>query len=271
MTDFRARRMLGRTGREVGRIGLGSSFGLSASDVELAYHEYGVNYLYWGSAPRPGFGRGIRNLAKSHRDDLVVVVQTYIRSATLMKASFKLALKRLKLDYADVLLLGLFNKPPAQRIMDMAQGLVEAGLVKHVAISCHDRPTFQTYISDGFFDILHVRYNAAHRGAEEEVFPYLPEAEAPGAVAFTATRWGHLLEKKAAIAGRAAPTAADCYRFCLAHPAVDLVLSGPSNREQLVSNLSAIDRGPMDEDEQAWMRDVGDVVYGRKSRYEKAL
>ncbi len=160
------------------------------------------------------------------------------------------------------MLLGLFNKPPAQRIIDNARELVEHGLVKHVAISCHHRPTFQRYIDDGFFDILHVRYNAAHRGAESEVFPYLPKQKRPGVVAFTATRWGKLLDKKAAIEGRSAPKAPDCYRFALSQPDVDLVICGPRGTDQLKEGLSALDQEPMDQEEVAWMQRVGDVVHG---------
>ncbi|QUV85496.1 hypothetical protein [Chloracidobacterium aggregatum] len=39
---------LGSTGLQVSRIGLGSSYGIGAREVEAAY-ERGINYLYWGS------------------------------------------------------------------------------------------------------------------------------------------------------------------------------------------------------------------------------
>jgi hypothetical protein len=80
------------------------------------------------------------------------------------------------------------------------------------------------------FDLFMVRYNAAHRGAEREVFPLLPEPpERPGIFAYTATRWGSLLDPKRLPAGERAPSAADCYRFCLSHPGVDMVLCGPAD------------------------------------------
>jgi aryl-alcohol dehydrogenase-like predicted oxidoreductase len=260
-TNLRERVTLGRTGRQVARIGLGSSFGIGASDVEEAYHAYGVNYLYWGSAPRPGFGKGIRNLAKRHREDLVVVLQSYVRAATLIKTSVRVALKRLRLEYADVLLLGLYNKPPARRLLDAAVDLRERGLVRHIAVSAHHRPAFQEYAADGFFDIFHVRYNAAHRGAEVDVFSHLGEAPRPGVVAFTATRWGKLIGAQTP-GNDPAPTAADCYRFALSHPSVDLTICGPKNRQQLMEGLCALDQGVLDADQLEWMRRVGDFVHG---------
>lgn len=260
--DFATRTTLGRTGLSVSRLGLGSSFGLAAKDVEHAYHEYGVNYLYWGSLRRPGFGRGLRNLARGHRDDLVVVLQTYSRLASAIPLSVWAGLKRLRLERVDVLLLGLFNKPPAPRLLDAAWRLKEKGVVRHLAVSCHNRPTFQKYLEDERFDVLHVRYNAAHRGAEDEVFPWVADVGAPGMVAFTATRWGHLLDPGRMPPATATPRARDCYRFALTHPNVDVVLCGPSGREQLNEGLQALRSGPLDADELAWMRAVGDHVHG---------
>ena len=126
-------------------------------------------------------------------------------------------------------------------------------------ISCHHRPTFQEIAKNRAVGAIMVRYNAAHPGAEKEVFPALGD-EAPGVVAYTATRWGSLLNPSLTPSGEATPTATDCYRFSLSHPAVGVCLMGPSNAEQLDSALLALDRGPMNADELAWMKRVGVAV-----------
>jgi predicted aldo/keto reductase-like oxidoreductase len=59
------------------------------------------------------------------------------------------------------------------------------------------------------------------------------------------------------------PSAGDCYRFCLSHPAVDMVLCGPADTEQVRVACKALAAGPLSADELAWMRRVGDQVYGR--------
>jgi len=42
-----------------------------------------------------------------------------------------------------------------------------------------------------------------------------------------------------------------------------MVLSGPGSRAQLREACTALQRGPLDAGEMAWMRRVGDHVYGR--------
>src|SRR5688572_9300878 len=183
-------RPLGRTGLQVSRLGLGSSYGVSGADVDRAI-ERGVNYLYWGSRRRDDFGKAIARAAKKDRDKLCVVVQSYSRSALALGPSLDLALRRLRLDHADVLLLGWWNHSPPERIIDRALELREAGKVRALMISCHHRPSFEGYIADPVWGAIMVRYNAAHRGAEREVFPHVAAATpAPGVVAYTATRWG---------------------------------------------------------------------------------
>ncbi len=142
-------------------------------------------------------------------------------------------------------------------------------------MSTHNRPSLQGHFrrfaaNESPFDAFMLRYNAVHRGAERDVFPYLPlsppspaeRVAAPGIVAYTATRWGHLLDPRKMPPGEAPPRARDCYRFALSHPAVSLVLCGPSNREEMQEAVRALDAGPLDAEEMARMKRIGDHVYG---------
>jgi predicted aldo/keto reductase-like oxidoreductase len=247
---------LGRTGLQVAPLGLASSFGVGERDVERAF-ERGLNYFYWGSLRKPGFGAGVRNLAPAHREKMVVVVQSYTRVAMLMRPSLELALRRLRIGYADLLLLGWWNEAPPRRILDAALALKAAGKVKHVMISCHQREQFRHYFQDPAYQAVMVRYNASHPGAEQDVFPFLPAQARPGVIAYTATRWGGLLDPKLQPANEPRPRASDCYRFALSNPNVDVVLAGPRNAVDLDEAMSALDRGPMAPDELAWMKRVG--------------
>jgi aryl-alcohol dehydrogenase-like predicted oxidoreductase len=247
----------------VSRIGLASSYGAGADAVEEAYGERGINYFYWGSMRRPDFGEGIRRVARRNRDDLVIVIQSYARLPGWMTSSFERALRRLNLDHAEILLLGLHNRPPSGRIMDAALRLREQGRARFLAISCHRRLTFQYYVRDGIFDILMFRYNAAHRGAEQEILPLLTSPSRQGTVSYTATRWGSLINPKKCPSGERVPRAADCYRFVLSRPGIDVCLAGPASTDQMREALEALDRGPMSEEELAWMRRIGDHIHGR--------
>jgi aryl-alcohol dehydrogenase-like predicted oxidoreductase len=257
------RTTLGKTGLDVGRIGLSAGYGrtLSASVVEQSF-EHGVNYLYWGSIRWPSFGRALQNL-KPQRERVVLVLQSYSRIAALMHGGVERALRRIGYDHSDVLLLGMWNRWVPERILDAARTLHERGLVRHIAVSSHNRKLIPRFAVDKDVDVLHVRYNAAHPGAESEVFPYLPSNGArPGVVSFTATSWAQLLNGKRVPAGERVPTAADCYRFVLTNSAVDVCITGPKNDQQAAAALEALRLGPLSDDEMAWMRRVGKAVHG---------
>jgi aryl-alcohol dehydrogenase-like predicted oxidoreductase len=251
-------RILGRTGLRVGPLGVGSSYGVPAAAVERAF-EQGVNYMYWGSLRRGGFAQALRHLAP-RRERMVLVVQSFSNVAPLMAWSTELALRRLRFDYADILLLGLWNRPVPERMLDAARELRRRGRVRHLALSSHDRPQLGKLAAGGDFDVLHFRYNAAHPGAEQDIFPHVGAADRPGMVAFTATSWGHLVDPKKTPPGERVPTAADCYRFVLTRPEVDVCLTGPKDAAQMDEALRALSGGPMSEEELTWMRRVGRPV-----------
>jgi predicted aldo/keto reductase-like oxidoreductase len=253
--------ILGRTGLRVGRMGIAASYGVPAAAVERAF-ERGINYLYWGSIRRKAFAQAIRNL-KSQRERMVLVVQSYSRLARLMAWSIERALKTAGADYADVLLLGLWNKPVSPAILDAARAARERGLVRYLALSSHNRLFVAQLAAGHDFDVLHFRYNAAHPGAEQDIFPRLAAKDLPGMVAYTATSWGQLLKPDKHTIGEPLPTAADCYRFVLSRPEVDVCLSGPSNAGQMNAALEALEHGAMDEEELAWMRRVGAAKYSK--------
>jgi aryl-alcohol dehydrogenase-like predicted oxidoreductase len=265
MGDFSKKVPLGRTGLQVSRLGLGASYKAPTRSYEEAF-ERGVNYFYWGAIRRELMGRAIRQIAKSRRDEIVIVVQSYARHGVFVKSSLKRALKSLGIDYADVLLLGWFNSEPAARVIDAAHDLQEAGLARSIAISGHEREMFPSLIDDERYGAWHLRYNAVHRGAEREVFPSLDGLDVsarPGVVTFTSTRWGHLCDPIRTPAGERTPTGTDCYRFALSDPHVDVAIAGPNDEAQMSQALAALEQGELSADEQAWMRRVGDHIYGR--------
>ncbi len=251
--------LLGRTGRSVGRLGIASGYGADQRCVELAF-ERGMNYFYWGTFRRDSFANGLRNL-RSRREEFLLVVQSYTRMASLLGWSLERALRALKFDYADVLLLGMWNKDVPPSIWENALKLKRRGLVKYLAVSTHNRPHAVEMARQNEIDIIHVRYNAVHPGAERDIFPHLGSREQrPGVVSFTATSWGELLTADK-IPGERVPTATDAYRFVLSNPYIDVCLTGPKNAEQFQSALKAIELGPLSDDEMEWMRRIGKAKY----------
>jgi aryl-alcohol dehydrogenase-like predicted oxidoreductase len=265
LTNFREPRLLGRTGLKAGRLGVASSFGAPAAAYEEAF-DAGCNYFYWGSLRRAGMREAIQNLCgRGQREGLIIVVQSYSRLPSLLEESLRRALRRLGLGFADVLLLGYYSRRPHRRLLERALKMREQGMCRFLGLSGHHRPLFPELAQEGLFDLFHVRYNAAHRGAETEVFSPLleiPHPQRPGIVTFTATRWGQLLKAKNMPPGESPPPAADLYRFALSHPAVDVCLSGPASQAQMREALRALDLGPLSEMELTRLRRLGDHVHG---------
>jgi aryl-alcohol dehydrogenase-like predicted oxidoreductase len=265
--DANRLRFLGRTGLKVARLGVACSYGAPTTAFEEAF-EQGVNYFYWGSMRKEAMARAIRNIiAKGKRDELVIVVQSYSRSAILMEQFIKQALKKLKIEGADILLLGWHNQLPSRRILNRALAMRDRGLFRFLAVSGHRRPMFAQLADDLRFGLLHVRYNAAHRGAEIEVFNHLPVNDRPGIVTYTATRWGDLLDPRKMPAGEKPLSGTDCYRFVMSHPAVDVCMSGPKNLEEMRQALKALQLGPMSDDELKRAQRIGDHVHANYRRF----
>ena len=258
--------ILGQTGLRVGRLGVAASFGAPAEVFEEAF-EKGCNYFYWGSLRKNGMRQAITNICrKGKRDGLVVLVQSYSRSPYLMERSLKKALKSLNIDFADVLLLGWYNRQPSQKILDRCLRMKAAGLFRFLAISSHNRLLFPQLAGGGVFDIFHVRYNAAHRGAETEVFDKLKDESRPGIVSYTATRWRQLLNPKKIPRGEKPLSGSDCYRFVLSNPNVDICMCGPRDCSQMQEALRSLELGPLSGDELARLRKIGDYVHQHSSK-----
>jgi aryl-alcohol dehydrogenase-like predicted oxidoreductase len=145
--------------------------------------------------------------------------------------------------------------------MEKALAMREKGMFRFLALSGHNRKLFPVLAGDGRFDIFHVRYNAVHRGAEEEVFAKLSPESRPGLVTYTATRWGDLLNPKKMPPGEKPPRAADCYRFVMTHPMVDVCMAGPKNLEEMREALAALQLGPLSEEEMARMKRIGAYIH----------
>ncbi len=260
--NLREHTTLGRTGLQVSRIGLAGGYKVPAAAVEMAFNDYGINYFYW-EARRPGMKEGLRNLIRTRRDDLVIAIQSYDHLGIWLRRSVENALRDLRIEHADILFLGWFNRMPCQWVLDTADQLREEGKIRFLGVTGHNRQFHgQTARkADSPFDVNMVRYNAAHRGAETEVFEGLPQNR-PGISTYTATRWGRLLRAKSMPAGEKPLTAAQCYRFVLSHPAVDICLAGPRTEQEMKEGLTALSEGPLSAEDMARVRRIGDYVHG---------
>ncbi len=260
-------------GKAVFRMGVAGSYGIDSSDIRWAA-ENGANYWVWGR----GFGKvtdGIRDVIKYGRENNVVAMLGWGFFGWQVRRSVEDALRKLKTDYLDVFKLGWLGRTSiySKGIIDTLLKLKQEGKVLAIGTSIHDRKRAGRLALDSEIDLLMIRYNAKHPGAEQDIFPYLTKRN-PAVVSYTALAWGQLLRPVKGIVmppwpGRQSfngpPLFPElCYRFVLTNPNVHVVLTGPRNREQLSQNLAAIKQGPLAPDEMSWIRQYGNLVKSKK-------
>ena len=253
-------REIPRLGKRLFRLGLSGTFGLDEAAAREALER--MQYVFW--SPRmKGLTAAVRAVLGRDRGRYVVSAGPLLGfSRGSVRRAAENALRTLGTDYLDVFQLYWLGKMSAftRSVQDELVKLRGEGKVHAVGASIHDRPRAGRLAEDSILDLLMIRYNAAHPGAETDIFPHLAGRK-PAVVAYTATAWRKLLRRPKGWTGPI-PTAGDCYRFCLSSPHVDVVVSGPRSAAEVRENLAALDRGPLSPAEMDFMRTFGRAVHG---------
>jgi aryl-alcohol dehydrogenase-like predicted oxidoreductase len=257
-SDF-LRGRLGPRKWPVFRLGLAGTYRPGERAVRSAL-DHGVNYLF-AFGIDANITRVVRGMNSDQRERIVLATGGYnwLIGHTSLKKSLENALRRYKTDYIDIFhFLGVLTPkhfPP--QVQEELDELRKDGKVRLTAVSCHDRKFAGELAVRGAVDALMVRYNAAHPAAEVDIFPHAV-ANNTGIISYTATRWRRLLVRPWGWpASEPVATAGQCYRFALSNPSVQVALTAPSNEKQLHENLREIERGPLPEDEMAFVRRFG--------------
>ncbi len=258
--------VLGRTGYRVHRLGLSASYRPGKRTVTAAI-DAGINYFF-----AYGFDTQmvstLRDVFRRDRERFLIATgaYNYIWGHSNLRKTLEKRLRQFRTDYLDVFLfLGVMKeKQFPLRLRDEMVRLREEGKVRAIGMSCHDRLFAGRLAEEGLLDVLMIRYNAAHRGAEQDIFPHL-STHRPGIVGYTATRWTYLLRRpKTWPAGQPVPSAGLCYRFVLSNPNVHVCLTAPRSEKELAENLRALEAGPLSADESRLMIRFGDAVHQEK-------
>jgi aryl-alcohol dehydrogenase-like predicted oxidoreductase len=247
-------------GRGVFRLGLSGTYNLDEAGCREALER--VQYVFW--SPRMnGLTRALRAALARDRERYVISAGPLLGyTAGAVRRAAVAALRTLGVEYLDVFQVYWLGKMSffTGAVQEALQKLREEGKVRLLGASTHDRPRAGKLAEESILDLLMIRYNAAHPGAEQDIFPCLARRR-PAMVAYTATAWRRLLRAPSGWKGPV-PTAGDCYRFCLTSPHIDVVLSGPRSVEELRENLAALEKGPLSAEEMRFMRDFGRAVHG---------
>jgi aryl-alcohol dehydrogenase-like predicted oxidoreductase len=266
-------------GEPVCRLGLASHgrTGITPEDVLHAI-ERGVNFLNWPGVADTGgpdaFSEAVASLG-DRRGEVVVCVQFGARTADEAAVELRTVLAALQTGYVDVLTLYYVERASEWREMTAPGGVLDylsaarrEGLVRRIGVTSHQRALATEMARSGRIDALMIRYNAAHRGAEREVFPVSDLLGVP-VIAYTALRWGALLRATPDDPpGFRLPRAPEWYRWVLQSPSVTVTLAAPHNRAELDEDLTVLQAtGPIDAEEYARLVGHGERVRRHAGRF----
>jgi aryl-alcohol dehydrogenase-like predicted oxidoreductase len=260
-------------GVPVCRLGL-ASYGRTAltPDDVLTAVDCGITFLNWqglAEAQTDGdpFPAAVCALG-SLRPAVVVCAQFGARTAADAATELQAALAALGTDYIDVLTLYYVERADEWNEITAPDGALRYlqdakrdGIVRRIGITSHQRTLAAEIARSSLIDALMIRYNAAHRGAERDVFPVTEPLGLP-VIAYTALRWGALPQPTPADPpGFTVPRPPAWYRFVLQQAAVAVTLTAPQTRAELDENLLVLDAGgPLTDEEYATLAAHGERV-----------
>lgn len=259
-------------GKRVFRLGVAGNYGLQTKDIHRAA-ELGVNFWFWTANMRK-VTPALKEILARERDKHVVAAMGGLTvTGRGPRKIVDRARRLLGIDTVDLYLLSYLGRISrfSQAIQDTLVRLRESGTVGAVGTSTHHRIKAGELARDSILDALMIRYNAAHPGAEQDIFPHL-EARKPLVISYTTTSWRQLLKPIKGIVMPPFPgeesvpplTPEMCYRFVLQSPHVHVALTGPKTGAQLEQNIKSVEQGPLPPEVDEWVRQYGREVHARK-------
>lgn len=227
-------------------MGLAGGYGLPCKEVLRAI-ALGVNYLWWDAA----WGEmtaALKSLPKRQREQLVIASGSDKRDESGIRRDLEKALSTSGTEYFDLFIAYYIDSEQELKELLSSHGGVKGlrkaqseGLIRFLAFTAHNRKLAAKIAETDEFDVAIVRYNAAHRGGETEMFPTFQRVGC-GVSIYTPLRWGELLKPPSRWSGEP-PKPHELYRFVLEHPAVHTVWTAPKTGKQLDENLKAVQEG----------------------------
>jgi hypothetical protein len=265
-TDTPRTRLLGPAKLPVAPLGISGHYGLPVEGFVRAV-EAGVNLFFW----EPNYQTLIEfatRLPGSERNALHFLAGTFEADGERVRRDAERALRMLKVDRLALFLLfwvQSWDRVTAD-VRAALERLREKGLVAQFGLSTHARPLALEAMEAGWNPVM-VRHSAAHRGAEQRIFPRAVEL-GTSIVTFNNTCYGRLLKPQGDLPP---PRASDCYRYTLAQPGVTVCLSAPATVDELEENLHALHDPILPDERCDLLRRNGAAVYEEDTVFRKLV
>jgi hypothetical protein len=269
---FTERHALGVGGLEVSPFCLGA---VSSAETVCAAFDAGINFffvsadLHWPAyeATRRGlemlFGR-----KRGLREQVVVAGTSYVTQPWFFAGAMRELVEAVRgLERVDAAVVGgAYAWDFTRRLNEYLEVLARGDLsLRAVGASFHDRRTALLATNHNLVNLSMIRYNPAHPGAREDLFPHLAPAHAL-LFNFKSTN-GYVKPESYADLGLDdsfwQPKITDYYRFALTRPEVAGLLCSPSTPAEVEELARALDEGPLEEDEETHLIHLAALRSGR--------
>jgi hypothetical protein len=245
------------------------------STVSAAY-EAGINFFFVSADMHwplyESTRQGLRTLLRdrpSVRDEIVVASVSYTTQPEFCWYPYQELLDEVReLGHLDVTIAGgaYRHELKTRRRIYEAQRQQKYKGVRAVGVTFHDRMGIVDSATRKVFDILFVRYNPDHVGARAEVFARLPKRRKNLLFNFKSTSGfvrPNRIDELGIDTGFWRPEVTDYYRFALTPAAMDGILCALTKPSHVGALVEALDRGPLDEEEEQYLVDLSDLDAGR--------
>ena len=241
-------RVLGKTGLKISRMGFG---GIPIQRIDAAgtrklclqMKEAGINYIDTArgyTVSEEYLGEALEGI----RDHFIIATKSMARTKEAMAADIEISLKNLRTDYIDLYQVHNATLPQLEQVMapgGALEALLEAkaaGKIGHIGLTAHGLEVFEKAVELDWVETFMFPYNIVESQGEE-----LIKVCAEKNIGFIVMK---------PLAGGAIEDATLAMRYCLANPAVTVVIPGMADEKELVQNLAAAnDASPLSEEELA--------------------
>jgi hypothetical protein len=266
------RRWLGRTGLQVSPICLGMT---QSPDAVIAAYEEGINFffvtadLHWPLYE--GIRRGLAKLlagSGARRQEIVVGIVSYLDNPLFSALQFNEVISEIPgLQYVDLMIAGAVASESS--FYSRLDSLLQArAMGRHgaraVGSTFHQRSLALAANNYDLLDISYIRYNSAHPGAQQDLFPFLRPNLAGLMFNFKSVMSRVTQETFDSLHlphSSWLPSAGDHYRFVLSRPEIDGILCSPLTPDEVRQLSQALEKGPLSEEEEAYMVWLSSLVH----------
>jgi predicted aldo/keto reductase-like oxidoreductase len=205
--------ILGKTGLEVSRVGIGGipilriPFDEAVKVVEFAL-DLGVNFIDTANAYTSTKGSSEERIGQAiagRREQVVLATKSGARDKDTSLEQLSLSLKRLETDYIDIWQFhSVSNSEAYQAIlandgaMKTAKEALESGTIRHIGFSSHVMDVAIQSVKSGNFEVVQYPFNFVNNDAATELVPLTKKLDV-GFIAMKPFAGGHLEDANLAI------------------------------------------------------------------------